>query len=99
MVELTFDPTGAVVGGWDDVVKGELEVDEDVDTPVFPTVDSGRRRATIPLAPLRSNWSVVTTSRYAHAGTAVAVLIWFGYLSPAIHSCHDTEATGNPPGF
>ena len=75
LFEGLFDPTGAVVAVWDDVVKGEGEVEEGVDTPVFPTVDSSNPWATISLAPASSNWSGLTTSMYAHAGTAVAELI------------------------
>jgi hypothetical protein len=57
----------------------EGEVEESVDISLFPTVDSGKLTACIALA--GSNPSLVTTSRYAHAGTAVAGLILSGYLS------------------
>lgn len=70
-------------GLFDEGVKvsdGEItgEIEEDVNISLFPTVDSGRRTACIALA--GSNLSVVTTSMYAHAGTAVAGLILLGYL-------------------
>lgn len=68
-------PTGAVAAAW---VVDTGDVEEDVDTSMFPTVDSGCPASR--LAPTSRNWSGVTTSRYAHAGTAVAELILFGYL-------------------
>ena len=47
---------------------------EDVGTK-FPTVESGTFPSCTPIARLRENESSVTTSRYAHAGTAVNELI------------------------
>ena len=57
----------------DEEIEGEVE--EGVDISLFPTVDSGRFRSTACDALTDSNLSVVLTSRYAHAGTAVSVLI------------------------
>jgi len=53
-------------------------VEEDVGIGPFPTVDSGRPTACIAFT--ASNVSVETTSKYAHAGTEVSVLIFCGYL-------------------
>ena len=66
----------------DEEIEGDVE--EDVDISLFPNVDSGRLTACIAL--VGSNMSAVTTSRYAHAGTAVAKLIFLGYLSSAVNS-------------
>ena len=55
----------------DEEIEGDVE--EGVDTSLFPTVDSGRFTACDAL--IASNLSVVLTSRYAHAGTAVSGLI------------------------
>ena len=66
----------------DEEIEGDGE--EDVDISLFPTVDSGRLTACIAL--VGSNMSAGTTSRYAHAGTAVAKLIFLGYLSSAVKS-------------
>ena len=63
----------------------EERVEEGVDLTGFPTVDSGRPTSRDALTGL--NVSAVTTSRYAHAGTAVAELILFGYLSYDVNFC------------
>jgi len=73
-----LDPTDAAAGVVVELVTGEVV--DDADTSVFPTVDSGRFTTRIAFAGL--NPSGVTTSMYAHAGTEVALLIAFGYLSP-----------------
>ena len=52
---------------------------EAVEVGTFPTVDS--RRFTDSDACMRLNVSAVTTSKYAHPGTAINELINFGYLS------------------
>lgn len=54
-----------------DEIEGDVE--EGVDISLFPIVDSGRFTACDALT--ASNLSVVTTSRYAHAGTVVSELI------------------------
>lgn len=68
LLDCLFDVAGASV----DVPDGTVEVEEIVDTMV-PTVDSGRFAACFARA--GSKVSVVTTSRYAHAGTGVVELI------------------------
>ena len=80
-----FGPTDAdtwlsveVAKGEVEMAKGEVEmakgeVEEDINTSLFPTVDSGRFARSLALR--ASNWSSVTTSMYAHAGTAVSELI------------------------
>jgi len=68
-----------------EVSDGEPEDVEDVS--MFPTVDSWSRKFTVWFALNASNLSVGTTSRYAHAGTAVSGLIGFGYLSVVVNSC------------
>lgn len=73
----TFLDAGVEV--WDE------ETEEDVEGSLLAVVDSGRLTACIAL--VGSKMSIVTTSRYAHAGTAVAELILFGYLSSAVNSC------------
>ena len=62
------------------MLDGDVEVsdeegdgEEDVDISLFPTVDSGRFALCDALT--ASNLSVVTTSRYAHAGTEVSELM------------------------
>ena len=60
---------------------GEVEV---VEVGRFPTVDSGRFKDSDAFTIL--NVSAVTTSKYAHPGTAVTGLITFGYLSSDVNS-------------
>ena len=67
---------------WDEETEEDVE---GVGISLLSTVDSGRLKACIAL--VGSKMSIVTTSRYAHAGTAVAELILFGYLSSALSSC------------
>ena len=63
---------------------GEIEA---VEIGTFPTVESGGyARKGIDAFPI-SNVSAVTTSKYAHPGTAVAELISFGYLSSDVNYC------------
>ena len=71
LFEVVFDPTDGVVEAWGEVIDGGDE--EDVDTSLFPSVDSGRCRNCFALSAI--NMSGETTSRYAHAGTAVSELI------------------------
>lgn len=71
LLGLSLVPTGANSGVSLEVVKGEVE--EDVGTSLFPTVDSGRFASSLAFCALKK--SGVTTSMYAHAGTAVAELI------------------------
>jgi len=68
---------------------------------MFPTVDSGRFKACIALALTASKTSSVTTSRYAHAGTVVAELISFGYLSSDVNFCLKLmkDAAGDTLGY
>lgn len=76
-----------------DVGEFEEGIKVGVDVTGFPTVDSGR--STFRDALTRLNVSPVTTSRYAHAGTAVAGLILFGYLSSDVNSCPRINERGN----
>jgi len=77
-----------------DEIEEGVEEGVDVTETEFPTVDSGGPTSRDALT--RLNVSVVTTSRYAHAGTAVAELILFGYMDtktielgqPWCHSDH-----------
>ena len=56
-----------------EVSDEEGDVEEVVDISLFPTVDSAR--VVLCDAFTASNLSVLTTSRYAHAGTEVSELI------------------------
>ena len=68
-----------------------VEIEEEgVDVSMFPTVDSGKPTARVALT--GSNVSARTTLRYAHAGTAVAELISFGYLLSNVN-CSPKGAT------
>ena len=61
---------------------GEIEA---VEVGTFPAVDSGRFADSDAFIIL--NMSAVTTSKYAHPGTAIHELIGFGYLSSGVSSC------------
>ena len=64
---------------------GEVEA---VEAGTFPTVDSGRFEFEEDIVAFTIlNMSALTTSKYAHPGTAVAVLITFGYLSSGVNYC------------
>lgn len=62
-----------------------LERVEGVVVGMFPTVDSRRFEDSDAFS--ISNVSFVTTSKYAHPGTAVTGLITCGYLSSDVNSC------------
>lgn len=73
-----------------ELLSGVVEIEGDgVDVSMFPIVDSRKPTARVALTGL--NVSSGTTSRYAHAGTAVAELILFGYLSPDVNSCRKEQ--------
>ena len=61
---------------------GEIEA---VEVATFPAVDSGRFADSDAFIIL--NMSPVTTSKYAHPGTAIHELIGFGYLSSGVNPC------------
>ena len=69
LFDLLFAVTGTSVEISDGAVKGEMEEDVGIG---FPTGDSGRFAACFACA--GSKVSAATTSRYAHAGTAVVEL-------------------------
>ena len=68
LLDLLLEPTD--FGTWVSVEVAKGEVKEELDTSLFPTVDSVRIASSF--ASGTRNSSGVTTSMYAHAGTAVA---------------------------
>ena len=62
-----------------------LDDGEEIQVGTFPSVDSGRFTDSDAFTIL--NQSAVTTSKYAHPGTAIHEVIGFGYLSSAVNSC------------
>src|SRR5258706_7111836 len=90
MIPPTVTPMIVIMETPLELLSGVVEIGEEVEEGVmFPTVDSGRFTSCVALT--GSNIAVVTVSRYAHAGTAVAGLILFGYLASDVNSCRKKQ--------